>query len=205
MIEFWRITLKFLISNEKIADYCKEGGKKNWFLAPLNINPPKEGGRGLRTGSSPKDDTCSFRAPQWRGQFWGENVLKGHLGGSQWREECLKYIVKRCAFAFWPMPTIIFHLRGATYVACWTHHPSSSSLCILDEKFLRQQRMRRAGGYLFLPRFFSLYDAIHGWMIGRMDGQVTWWKKLHEKRPQHPLLFVILVEAVEGYCEEHAQ
>ncbi len=26
------------------------------------------------------------------------------------------------------------------------------------------------GGYLFMPRFFSLYDAIHGWIIGRMDG-----------------------------------
>jgi hypothetical protein len=21
-----------------------------------------------------------------------------------------------------------------------------------------------------MPRFFSLYDAIHGWIIGRMDG-----------------------------------
>jgi hypothetical protein len=26
------------------------------------------------------------------------------------------------------------------------------------------------GGYLFLPGFSSLYDAIHGWMTGRMDG-----------------------------------
>jgi hypothetical protein len=25
------------------------------------------------------------------------------------------------------------------------------------------------GGYLFLPGFSSLYDAIHGWMTGRMD------------------------------------
>jgi hypothetical protein len=33
------------------------------------------------------------------------------------------------------------------------------------------------GGYLFLSRFSSLYDAIHGWMMGQMDG----WKKLHEK------------------------
>jgi hypothetical protein len=23
---------------------------------------------------------------------------------------------------------------------------------------------------LFMPRFFSMYDAIHGWMTGRMDG-----------------------------------
>jgi hypothetical protein len=26
------------------------------------------------------------------------------------------------------------------------------------------------GGYLFLPGFSSLYDAIHGWMTGQMDG-----------------------------------
>jgi hypothetical protein len=26
------------------------------------------------------------------------------------------------------------------------------------------------GVYLFLPGFSSLYDAIHGWMTGRMDG-----------------------------------
>jgi hypothetical protein len=26
-------------------------------------------------------------------------------------------------------------------------------------------------GYLFLPGFSSLYDAIHGWMTGRMDGK----------------------------------
>jgi hypothetical protein len=33
-------------------------------------------------------------------------------------------------------------------------------------------------GYLFLPGVYSLYDVIHGWMMGQMmDG----WKKLHEK------------------------
>jgi hypothetical protein len=26
-------------------------------------------------------------------------------------------------------------------------------------------------GFLFLPGFSSLYDAIHGWMMGRMDGK----------------------------------
>jgi hypothetical protein len=52
---------------------------------------------------------------------------------------------------------------------------------------------QREGGYLFLPGFFSLYDAIHGWMMGWIDG------KLHEKRPRHPLLYVIgeLVQVVE--------
>jgi len=29
------------------------------------------------------------------------------------------------------------------------------------------------GGYLFLPGFSSLYDAIHGWMTQWMDRQVT--------------------------------
>jgi len=28
----------------------------------------------------------------------------------------------------------------------------------------------RGGGYLFLPGFSSLYDAIHGWMMGQTDG-----------------------------------
>jgi hypothetical protein len=42
--------------------------------------------------------------------------------------------------------------------------------------FPRHWHMRReGGGYLFLPGFSSLYDAIHGWMMGRMDGRVTWW------------------------------
>jgi hypothetical protein len=27
------------------------------------------------------------------------------------------------------------------------------------------------GGYLFIPGFYSLYDANHGWMMGRMDGK----------------------------------
>jgi hypothetical protein len=32
------------------------------------------------------------------------------------------------------------------------------------------------GCYLFLPGFSSLHDAIHGWMMGQMDG----WKNLHD-------------------------
>ncbi len=62
--------------------------------------------------------------------------------------------------------------------------------------FPRHRHMRRRGGYLFMPRFSSLYDAIHGsmtgWMDRWMDGHVTWWKKLHEKRPRRPLLYVII-------------
>jgi hypothetical protein len=29
---------------------------------------------------------------------------------------------------------------------------------------------RKGGGDLFLLGFSSMYDAIHGWMMGRMDG-----------------------------------
>jgi hypothetical protein len=36
-----------------------------------------------------------------------------------------------------------------------------------------------------------LYDAIHGWMTGRMDG------KLYEKRPGRPLLYVMHFETVQ--------
>jgi hypothetical protein len=52
--------------------------------------------------------------------------------------------------------------------------------------------VQRGWGYLFLSGFSSLYDAIHGWMTGRMDG----WKKLHEKRPQRLSLYVIVVVAI---------
>jgi len=37
----------------------------------------------------------------------------------------------------------------------------------------RQGHMRRERGYLFLPGFSSLHDAIHEWMTKWMDGQVT--------------------------------
>jgi nitrate reductase alpha subunit len=36
----------------------------------------------------------------------------------------------------------------------------------------------RKGGYLFLSGFSSLYDCIHGWMTGQMDG---WMKKASRK------------------------
>jgi len=58
--------------------------------------------------------------------------------------------------------------------------------------FPRQWHMRRGVvGYLFLPGFSSMNDAIHGWMTGRIDGWVSWWKKLHVKRPRRPLLYVM--------------
>ncbi len=54
--------------------------------------------------------------------------------------------------------------------------------------FPRQRHMRRGSGLFISARVFSLYDAIHGWMMGRMMGQI---KKLHEKRPRRPLLYVM--------------
>ncbi len=54
--------------------------------------------------------------------------------------------------------------------------------------FPRQRHMRRGEGYIFMSGFSSLYDAIHRWMMRQMDG----WKKLHEKWPQHPLLYVLI-------------
>jgi hypothetical protein len=42
--------------------------------------------------------------------------------------------------------------------------------------FLDSYTCAEGGGYLFLPGFSLLYDAIHGWMMGRMDG----WKKFHD-------------------------
>jgi hypothetical protein len=41
------------------------------------------------------------------------------------------------------------------------------------------------GGYLFPPGFSSLYDVIHEWMTGQMDGRKA------SFRPQRPLLYVI--------------
>jgi hypothetical protein len=46
-----------------------------------------------------------------------------------------------------------------------------------------------AGGYLFLPGFSLLYDAIHGWMDHVMK------KASRDKRLQHPLLYVMHREA----------
>jgi hypothetical protein len=43
--------------------------------------------------------------------------------------------------------------------------------------FLDSDTCAEKGGYLFLPGFSSLHDAIHRWMTGRMDG----WKKLHDQ------------------------
>jgi hypothetical protein len=63
--------------------------------------------------------------------------------------------------------------------------------------FRRQRHMQRGGGgrggYLYPPRFSSLCHTIHGWMTGRMDG----WKD-SEKRPRHPLLYVI---CKDGNCK----
>jgi hypothetical protein len=43
-------------------------------------------------------------------------------------------------------------------------------------------RDRAMGHYLWM-------DGWTGWMTRRMDG----WKKLHEKRPRHPLLYALYI------------
>jgi hypothetical protein len=35
--------------------------------------------------------------------------------------------------------------------------------------FLDNDTCAKGGGYLFISGFSSLYDAIHGWMMGRTD------------------------------------
>jgi hypothetical protein len=61
--------------------------------------------------------------------------------------------------------------------------PPGLGMPFLDSDTCAEQ----GGGYLFLSGFSSLYDAIHGWVTRRMDRR----KKLHGKRPQSPLLYVI--------------
>jgi len=46
--------------------------------------------------------------------------------------------------------------------------PPGPGMSILDSHTCAE-----GGIYLFLPRFFSLHDAIHGWMTGRMDGWMS--------------------------------
>jgi hypothetical protein len=51
------------------------------------------------------------------------------------------------------------------------------------QPFLDHDTCTEEVGYLFLPRFFSLYDAIHGWMMGWMDGscdEKSFTKKDHD-------------------------
>jgi len=52
----------------------------------------------------------------------------------------------------------------------------------LGMPFLDRNTCIEGEGYLFLPGFSSLYDAIYGWMTGWMDGWTSHVKKLHEKR-----------------------
>jgi hypothetical protein len=62
----------------------------------------------------------------------------------------------------------------------------------LGMPFLDNDTCVKGGVIYFCQGFFSLYDAIHGWMMGRMMEQMDGWKKLHEKRPRRHLLYVIM-------------
>ncbi len=63
----------------------------------------------------------------------------------------------------WPLK-ILLGLLLILILKSWGCHPGTG------HAFPIQQHMRRGEGYLFLSGFSSLYDAIHGWMTGRMDG-----------------------------------
>jgi hypothetical protein len=66
--------------------------------------------------------------------------------------------------------------RPLLYVTSLNPVPNAQ-VCVFDGMpFLRSNTCAEGGGYLFLPGFSSLYDAIHGWMTGWTDG----WKKLHD-------------------------
>jgi hypothetical protein len=53
--------------------------------------------------------------------------------------------------------------------------------------FPRQQHMRRWEGYLLLPGFSSLYDAIHGCTTRQMNG----WMKSFTKNDHDVLYYII--------------
>jgi len=75
----------------------------------------------------------------------------------------------------WPLKILMFALLVTSEIA------ADIDIKILGvppprvgHAFPRQRHMHKEeGGYLFLPGFSSLYDAIHGWMTGWMDGWVT--------------------------------
>ncbi len=68
------------------------------------------------------------------------------------------------------------------------------------------------GGYLFLPGFSSLYNAIHGWMTRRMDGKSfttttsfticnynRWWEKIII--PNFKKEFIFWKEIIFIFCQ----
>jgi hypothetical protein len=65
----------------------------------------------------------------------------------------------------------------------WGCHPPGLGMPFLNSDTCAE------GVIYFCQGFLPLYDAIHGWMTGQMDGWMD--GKLHEKRPRHPLLYVI--------------
>jgi hypothetical protein len=98
-----------------------------------------------------------------------------------------------CLHCLWPVRSNIQLILISKSWGCPPPGPGMS--------FLDSYTCAEGGIYLFLPRFFSLHDAIHGWMTGRIDdGWVTWWKKLQEKGSWRPLLYVIcLVLLMNGF------
>jgi len=60
--------------------------------------------------------------------------------------------------------------------------------------FLDSDTCARGRGVIYFCQGFlpCMMPSTDGWQDGWMDGRVTWWKKLHEKQPQRPLLYVIV-------------
>jgi hypothetical protein len=73
----------------------------------------------------------------------------------------------------WPLKILMFALLVTREIATysWYWYQNFEGPPPARHAFLRQRHMRKGeGGYLFLPGLSSLYDAIHRWMTGRMDG-----------------------------------
>ncbi len=86
----------------------------------------------------------------------------------------------------WPLKILMF----ALLVTREKQHTADIDIKILGVpppgpgmSFLDSHTCAEGGIYLFLPRFFSLHDAIHGWMTGRINGWMSHvMKKASRKR-----------------------
>jgi hypothetical protein len=97
----------------------------------------------------------------------------------------------------WPLKILMFALlvtrEIATYSWYWYQNfegaPPGPGMPFLDS-----DTCARGRGVIYFCQGFlpCMMPSTDGWRDGWMDGRVTWWKKLHEKRPQRPLLYVIV-------------
>ncbi len=92
----------------------------------------------------------------------------------------------------------LFPMMIFASMTCWPNFLTINTLG-LAMPFLDNDTCVEGGGYLFLPRFFSLYDAIHGWMTRRMDG---WMEKTSRKTTTTSFIicndFTIYIQSKHG-------